>query len=615
MKPRSTFKATLQSSWLSLACLAGLSFGGGYWTVGSMQADLARFEAHWLAGYVRREFQERASEEVWKDLSGRPARGVFEGLAEAVGRIGKVQRIKVWDASGRLVWSDGEKAIGTRSADEGLRRALAGTVRYEFQSPGHGPLEREAFRRSPVLETYVPVRRAGGGGARRADLVVEVYADARDFFARLKSVRNQVWTTAGVGGLAVSLVVLGAVRWSGRRSAKEAGRSAALSFERDRLADRLAALHRELASSEERYRALTETATDAVVTADAEGRIVLFNAAAERMFGYSAEEALGTPVAGLVPESGREEHGVRLRRFRESWDSAFFSRSHILEGLRKDGTVFPVEVSVSAAGRGRLQFTGICRDITARVCAEEALRNAQVRALRSEKLASIGTLVAGVAHEILNPVNNLSLYLQLLQTEFGGGLSGALRETFDVMRAQVDRVSRITKNLLQFARPREGEPRPLDIRRLLDQVVDLVEYQYRVSNVELVRDYARDLPRVEGDEDQLTQVFLNLIGNARDAMPEGGRIALRVRPFTREGAPWVRVAVEDKGAGIPQENLNRIFDPFFTTKPEGKGTGLGLSISHRIVEDHEGRIDVKSAVGEGTTFWVELPAAGEERNG
>ena len=238
----------------------------------------------------------------------------------------------------------------------------------------------------------------------------------------------------------------------------------------------------------------------------------------------------------------------------------------------------------------------------------EELRDAQAQLLRSEKLASMGTLVAGVAHEILNPLNNLSIQVQMLKEGILADDPEALGESYRTMDTQVNRITRITQNFLHFARHREPQLKNLDMRNVLDQVLDLVEYQYRVENVELVRDYARDLPQVEGDEDQLGQVFLNFLANARDAMPEGGQITLRTRSCLRDGTPWVRITVEDTGTGMPKGILNQIFDPFFTTKPEGKGTGLGLSVSYGIVENHGGKLDVETEEGKGTTFLVELPA-------
>ncbi|MBI2882162.1 MAG: PAS domain S-box protein [Candidatus Tectomicrobia bacterium] len=370
--------------------------------------------------------------------------------------------------------------------------------------------------------------------------------------------------------------------------------------ERKRAEEKLAAVNR-------RMQAILTSARDAIFTISLDRVVQSCNRAAQEMLGCPESEIVGHSTEKFHPSRDAfVKFGQSLRRALD--EQGKFAGEFPLK--RADGEIFPAEFAVNLLkeGENTLGLLGVVRDITYRKTAEETLRQAQAQLLRAEKLASIGTLVAGVAHEILNPVNTLSIKLQILQMGIKASDPEKLGEAFGSMAAQVERITRITKNLLQFARQREPLPKKLDVRRVLDQVADLVEYQYRVSNVDLVRDYAQGLPQIEGDEDQLSQVFLNLVGNARDAMPEGGRITLRARPFFEGRAPWVRVAVHDTGTGIPKGILGRIFDPFFTTKPEGKGTGLGLSIAYGIVESHGGRIDMDSREGEGTTFWVELPA-------
>jgi signal transduction histidine kinase len=243
---------------------------------------------------------------------------------------------------------------------------------------------------------------------------------------------------------------------------------------------------------------------------------------------------------------------------------------------------------------------------------EKEIRDAQLQLLRSEKLAAVGMLAAGITHEVQNPLSLLALQVQNLQEGIGTEDPEKLQKTYDKMAAQLDRIIRISRNLLDFSRQREPALKPVDIRKTLDGVADLVEYQYQKENVNLVRDYPQDLPIIRADEDQLRQVFLNLVTNAKDAMPQGGQISLRVRPFERDDSEFVRVAVEDTGTGIPEGFIDRIFEPFFTTKPEGKGTGLGISISSDIVENHGGKLEVRSIEGMGTTFVVDLPVLEEE---
>lgn len=260
--------------------------------------------------------------------------------------------------------------------------------------------------------------------------------------------------------------------------------------------------------------------------------------------------------------------------------------------------------------------------------AMERLRQSQALILRSEKLASIGKLASGVAHEILNPVNVIGLHAQswLQQRE----LEPQIRKSFAVISEQVQRTTRITEGLRRFSRQTAPQKNRIDLRELLEETINLVAHEFRLNAIEVEQALEPGLPHIQGDKDQLTQVFLNLFTNARDAMPNGGRLTLRAkaegaddgRPgeaHRREsqtggnGSPGseaqaVVVCVEDTGEGIPENLISKIFDPFFTTKPVDKGTGLGLFICHSIIEAHGGEIQVQSRVNQGTVFTVRLPA-------
>ena len=217
-KLRFTFKPTLHSSLLSLVCVVGLCLVGGYLAVRTMHATLARWEATRIAERVRHVLKDLVSEDVWKEPSSRRSAAFFERFAESktLKEIENFRRIKVWDPTGMIVWSDGKKLIGTRPTEQKVRKALAGTVVFEFKSPGHRPAEREGYRDSPIMETYVPVWREGRKVGGQPNLVVEVYTEAPVFFENLRAIQVQVWTMTSVGGLAVYLIMLGAVRLSGR---------------------------------------------------------------------------------------------------------------------------------------------------------------------------------------------------------------------------------------------------------------------------------------------------------------------------------------------------------------------------------------------------------------
>jgi two-component system, NtrC family, sensor kinase len=231
-------------------------------------------------------------------------------------------------------------------------------------------------------------------------------------------------------------------------------------------------------------------------------------------------------------------------------------------------------------------------------------RQTHEKLMRSDRLAMIGQLAAGVAHEINNPLGSILLFSRLIIQQVPP--QGRIRENLDRIEKETKRCHTIVKSLLDFARERKPLVESLHINEVLDATLKLFEGQFLFQNVEVVREYGANLPAIEADHSQLEQVFMNIILNAVDAMNGRGRLVLA----TREGeqAGFVEAGISDTGSGISQENLDRIFDPFFTTKGVGHGTGLGLSVSYGIVQAHGGDIAVTSTPGSGATFTVSLPA-------
>ncbi|HWQ09322.1 MAG TPA: ATP-binding protein, partial [Holophaga sp.] len=228
----------------------------------------------------------------------------------------------------------------------------------------------------------------------------------------------------------------------------------------------------------------------------------------------------------------------------------------------------------------------------------------QQQLLTSEKLASIGLLSAGVAHEINTPLTGISSYVQMLQKKL---TDTHYAQILEKVEAQTDRVAKIIKNLLTFARsPSDAAFQRVDLKQSLEEILSLIDYKLKNMNIRLVLDLA-NVPPIYAQGERLQQVFINIILNALDAMPGGGELGIRLT--LENGAEIVRIS--DTGTGIRPEHRSRIFDPFFTTKGVGKGTGLGLSISYAIVKEHDGRIDVQSEVGRGSTFSITLPAGRE----
>jgi signal transduction histidine kinase len=233
----------------------------------------------------------------------------------------------------------------------------------------------------------------------------------------------------------------------------------------------------------------------------------------------------------------------------------------------------------------------------------QELETTQEQIIHSRKIASLGTLVSGIAHELNNPINNIVLTIDTLIE--GSKVDEERRKVLlDDILKQALRSSEIVKNLLDFSRAETSVFKELDLAQVLRETVSLVGNQVALSRVKVRDEIAGDLPRLVGNRQGLQQVFLNLVVNAIQAMPQGGELTLRAR---RAGERDIEVQVADTGQGIPEENLSAIFDPFFTTKEVGKGTGLGLSVSYGVIKKHGGQIQVASRVGKGTTFTVVLP--------
>lgn len=358
-----------------------------------------------------------------------------------------------------------------------------------------------------------------------------------------------------------------------------------------------------LLESESKYRSICESAHSAIIVADEDGRIISWHGGAEQIFGYKNTEVIGQPLTRLMPEKYRGAHISGLKRLRQTGQSRIIGTTVELEGLRKDGSHFPLELSLSTWKIKESRFySGLIRDISARKKMEEELRNSQRLMIRSEKLASIGILSAGVAHEILNPLNIIGILVQL---EFKKDLPPETKERLEKIKEQVNRAAKITNTLREFSHLKKDQIAPVNIHQLFDKTASLIEHDLNVENIGIERLFENDLPAIDADEDKLAQVFLNLLTNARDAMLGGENNKITVEAKSTESG--IEIRFSDTGTGIPDTIINKIFDPFFTTKDPGKGTGLGLFITHTIIENMGGMIDVKSELGRGTAFIIHLP--------
>ena len=353
-----------------------------------------------------------------------------------------------------------------------------------------------------------------------------------------------------------------------------------------------------LRRSEATSRALLESVTESIVVTDAAGCILQVNARTETMFGYARGELIGQPVEVLIPAALRERHLAHRGTYMAAPRTRSMGRGLDLAGLKKDGTEFPVEVSLSHVetdeGPRAIAFV---TDISERVALQRAARQA-------DKLAALGTLSAGIAHEINNPVGIISSRVEVMMLEAEeDGLPAEMRKDLEVILRHARRVATITQGLLSFARQSSGARGPVNLSQVVEEIVQLVHKDMGRARVRVTTKLDETLPTFLADANAIGQVLLNLLTNARSAMPEGGEITIETSHLAAGRS--VRLAVRDTGAGIPPEILTKIFDPFFTTKSEG--TGLGLSISHGIVHEHHGTLDVRSEVGKGSTFTLIFP--------
>jgi PAS domain S-box-containing protein len=345
---------------------------------------------------------------------------------------------------------------------------------------------------------------------------------------------------------------------------------------------------------------------DAVIAADERGRVKLINPAAESLTGWPQDEALGRDL-GEVFQLADEATGQRVEPSTDAAPHTTAARQSDVLLLSRDGRSTPVETSASVITDEKGDLRGsvlIFKDISER-------RRLSMQLLRSEKLAAVGQLAAGMAHELNNPLTPALLYTRRLLRQ--DGLDAESRGHLEVVVHEVERAQGVIKDLLAFARRYQASWNEADINELLLRALKRAEGEAPSSKVSS-RFQPGENVRVTADEYRLTQVFLNIIRNARQAIEESGRggtVTIRSERFPvgpGEGdAGRVRVTVSDDGPGIAREHLPKIFDPFFTTKQVGAGAGLGLSLSNGIVEEHGGTISIESEPGAGATFVVELP--------
>jgi len=364
-----------------------------------------------------------------------------------------------------------------------------------------------------------------------------------------------------------------------------------------------------LRRSEAQYRALFERNPHPMwVYEERTLRFLAVNDAAVQRYGYSREEFLSMTIKTIRSPA---EVPALLKTTKE--DGPGLSVTALWKHRKKDQTLIDVEVSSYG-----LMFDGkraqlvLATDVTDKVKAQQGLREKidELAAMtqqmwQASKLATVGELAASVAHELNNPLATISLRVESLMQQLAH--DEEKHRSLQIIISEVERMAALVTNLLQYTRRNFRQVSTIDVADEILKSADLISYYLRNRRIEIVTEFADWLPPIHADRQQLRQVFLNLMTNASDAMPEGGR--LTVRAYRDEARERVIVEFVDNGEGIAESDLKKIWQPFYTSKPEGKGTGLGLPICSRIVEEHGGEISLKSKLGKGTTVCVALPTA------
>lgn len=341
---------------------------------------------------------------------------------------------------------------------------------------------------------------------------------------------------------------------------------------------------------------LIDTTQDAVVSIDREARIVAFNPAAERIFGYSKEEITGHQVNLLMAEPYASEHDGYIARYEKTGEAKAIGRIRTVTAQRKNGEVFPIELSLTEVAVGdEVRYAAFIRDISEKARLQEQL-------IEKERLAATGATAAKLAHEIGNPLNGMYLTVQLLEQRLKrqpGPPDASIQSAVGRLSDEIMRLNSLLRDFSSVYRPEKYTFEATSLPSLIEDLLEIEEPRYSELGIKVARDLLRDLPRPAVDRDKLKQALLNLCKNAVEAMPRGGTLTLRAK----EEGESVAIEVGDTGDGIAPD-MN-IFQPFSSTKPGG--TGLGLVIVRQIVAAHGAKISYKSDPGKGTTFKISLP--------
>jgi two-component system NtrC family sensor kinase len=367
-------------------------------------------------------------------------------------------------------------------------------------------------------------------------------------------------------------------------------------------------LEKELRETKEYLENIVQSSVDAIVTTDPKGRITFVNKAMEEMVGVSQKEMIQQPISRFYLEGITEARKI-MGILREKGSLQNYDTFAL-----RNGRKVPILLSASLLRNETAEIIGtlgVFKDMTEMKKLEEELKKTQAHLFQVGKMRAMGELVAGVAHEINNPLMAADTFLHVIRENMPEGEPN--RQRVELIQKCHSRIAKIINHLKDFSRQSKLDFKQIDINEPIENALMITGQQLLNHGIRVRKEYQPDLPKIRGDSTQLEQVFLNLIANAKDAMETAGRPKeLTIRTALIRHYSWsdIEVSFQDTGAGIAEENREKIFEPFFSTKEVGKGTGLGLSICYGIIEAHGGRIEVESRISEGTTFRVILPVLG-----
>lgn len=365
-----------------------------------------------------------------------------------------------------------------------------------------------------------------------------------------------------------------------------------------------------LKEREAHLRSILETVPDGTIVIDERGIIQSFSAAAERMFGFTADEVCGRNVSLLMPSPHREHHDEYIQRYLATGERRIIGIGRVVAGQRKDGGTFPIELAVGEVTQGgRRLFTGFVRDITERQATRQRLQELQSELSHVSRVSEMGQMASALAHEINQPLTAASNYLQAarrLDAKQDAASAERLSQALEQAAEQVERASQILRRLRIFIKKGEPEQQPEDIAKLIEEGSAIALVGARERGVSVHLRTAAGLPRVYVDKIQIQQVIVNLMRNAVEAMEQSARRELTVEAVM-DGSGTVAVRVIDTGPGLAPEVAARLFQPFVTTKSQGMG--VGLSICRSIIEGHGGQLAAEPNPSGGTIFSFSIPLA------